>query len=496
MDNQLLLELQGITKEFPGVKALDSVDLDIRYGEVHAIVGENGAGKSTLIKIASGAYRKDAGQIRLEGETLENYDPQVSLKKGISVIYQELSYMPTMTIAENIFIGRQPKTKQGTVNYKQLYADSMEIQKQIGLGDYSPKTLVSKLSTSEKQLIEIGRACARDLKLLILDEPTSALNDAEIRRLFGIINDLKQKNCGVIYITHKMDEIFQIADRVTVMRDGKKIITKNISETNRDDLITSMVGREIKDLYPVCEREIGDTILEVEHLNSGILKDVSFNVRKGEIVGLYGLMGCGCDRAMACVFGAAPIESGEIKIDGAPVKIRKPLDAIGRKIAFAPGERKTEGLLLSQSVRANISCVTLGRIKKGAILDLKREKEVARKWVDRLRIKTAGIETRAVSLSGGNQQKIVLAKWLENEPRVFMMNEPTKGIDVGAKTEIYAQMEEICRQGSAVIFITSDLPELLAIADRVFVFHEGQVTGEITKANLTQENVVKKAIGE
>ena len=493
---ETLLELKGITKQFPGVKALDNVDLDIRAGEVHAIVGENGAGKSTLIKIVSGAYKKDAGTIRFNGEELDRFTPETSLKKGISVIYQELSYLPTMSIAENIFLGSQPKTKHGLINYRVLMQKSMEIQQKVGLGDYSPRTQVSKLSTSEKQLIEIGRASARNLKLLILDEPTSALNEAEIKRLFSIIAELKKANCGIIYITHKMDEIFEIADRVTVMRDGQKILTSPIREITRDGLITAMVGREIKDLYPVKGRTIGEVVLEVENLNSGIVKDVSFNAKKGEIVGFYGLMGCGCDRAMACLFGAAPIKSGTIKIDGQEVKIHSPEDAIRHKIAYAPGDRKTEGLMLSQSVRANISCVTLGSIKKGPILDLRREKAVANKWVQQLRIKTAGIETQAVSLSGGNQQKIVLAKWLENKPKVFLMNEPTKGIDVGAKAEIYAQMEEICQSGSAVIFITSDLPELLAISDRVFVFHEGQMTGEIAKENLTQENVVKKAIGE
>ena len=493
---EILLELKGITKQFPGVKALDNVDLDIRAGEVHAIAGENGAGKSTLIKIVSGAYKKDAGTISFNGEAIDQFTPETSLKKGISVIYQELSYLPTMSIAENIFMGRQPKTKKGLIDYGALMEKSREIQNRIGLGDYSPKTPMTKLSTSEKQLIEIGRASARDLKLLILDEPTSALNEAEIKRLFGIINDLKKANCGIIYITHKMDEIFEIADRVTVMRDGQKIITNRIQDITRDGLITAMVGREIKDLYPVENRQIGDVVLEVEKLNSGILKDVSFNVRKGEIVGFYGLMGCGCDRAMACLFGAAPISSGTIRIDGQETRIRKPADAIRHKIAYAPGERKTEGLMLSQSVRSNISCVTLSQLHRGPILDLKGEKLVAKKWVDRLRIKTASIESQAVSLSGGNQQKIVLSKWLENKPQVFLMNEPTKGIDVGAKAEIYAQMEEICQSGSAVIFITSDLPELLAISNRVYVFHEGAVTGEISKEELTQENVVKKAIGE
>lgn len=496
MKEGTLLKLSGVTKEFPGVKALDSVDLDIRYGEVHAIVGENGAGKSTLMKIISGAYKRDAGTFEFEGEQIAEVTPQFSLKKGISVIYQELSYLPTMSIAENIFLGSQHKTAAKLIDYKTLKKKSIEVQKIVGLDHYPPTREVRFLSTAEKQLIEIARAQARELKLLILDEPTSALNDEEIRRLFSIIAKLKANGCGIIYITHKMDEIFEIADRVTVMRDGCHIVTKDMAEVTRDELITAMVGREVKDLYPISKRPAGKSILEVENLNSGILKNVSFNARAGEIIGLYGLMGCGCDRAMECIFGKIPYASGKIKIDGEEVKVARPIDAINHGIAYAPGERKTEGLMLIQPVRANISCITLGRIKKGPLLDLKKEKEIAKSWIEKLRIKTPSGETKALSLSGGNQQKVVLAKWLENNPKVFLMNEPTKGIDVGAKTEIYLQMESICKKGSAVVFVTSDLPELLAISDRVYVFHEGIITGELSGDELTQENVAKKAIGE
>ena len=496
MAQDILLKLEGITKQFPGVKALDSVDLEVLRGEVHAIVGENGAGKSTLIKIIAGAYRKDAGKLFFDGEEIENITPQMSLKKGISVIYQELSYLGPMSIAENIFIGSQSKTKANLIDYKTMMQRSKEVQETVGLGNYNPRTEVRFLSTAEKQLIEIARAYTRDLKLLILDEPTSALNEKETERLFSIINTLKEKGCGIIYITHKMDEIFTIADRVTVMRDGKHIITKNIGETTRDQIITAMVGREIKDLYPVTNRDKGDVILDVQHLSSGILKDVSISACSGEIVGLYGLMGCGNDRLLECIFGKTPIESGTITVKGGKAELKNPRAAIAQGIAYAPSERKTEGLLLSQSVCSNISCVTLGKMKKRGVLDLKREKAVAKAWVDKLRIKTPTVETPVVSLSGGNQQKVILARWLENNPTLFLMNEPTKGIDVGARAEIYAQMGQICEQGSCVVFVTSDLPELLGISDRVYVFHEGIMTGEIAKENLTQENVVKKAIGE
>ena len=496
MQQDTLLKLDGISKQFPGVKALDNVHLEVRRGEVHAIVGENGAGKSTLMKIISGAYKKDCGTIEYDGHTIEHMTPKLSVNSGISVIYQELTYMPTMSIAENIFIGSQPKTGAKLIDYKNMYQRSLEVQKIVGLDGYSPKEEVGHLTAAEKQLLEIARAYVRNLKLLVLDEPTSALNNDEIERLFALINDLKAKGCGIIYITHKMDEIFRIADRVSVLRDGCLVTTMGIADTNREKVITAMVGRELKDMYPISERKIGNVILEAEGLCTDFLKDVSFNVRKGEIVGFYGLMGCGCDLALECIFGKTACKKGEIRMNGQRIAVKKPHDAIVQKIAFAPAERKTEGIMLNQTVRSNISCVTLGKMKKGLLLDLKKEKDVVEKWIQRMRIKTPSQETLALSLSGGNQQKLIIARWLENNPSVFLMNEPTKGIDVGAKAEIYALMEEMCRNGASIIFITSDMPELLAISDRVFVFHEGKVTGEIARAELTQENVIKKAIGE
>lgn len=496
MEYHTLLKLEAITKQFPGVKALDSVDLDVRFGEVHAIVGENGAGKSTLIKIVSGAYTNDSGTIEFDGEKIGALTPHISLEKGISVIYQELSYLPTMSIAENIYIGRHHKKKNRTVDYKALFENSRRMQALVGLEHYPPSTEVRMLSTAEKQLIEIARAQVRDMKLLILDEPTSALNEEEIHRLFAIIHKLRAQGCGVIYITHKMDEIFKIADRVTVMRDGRRILTEDMANISRADIIKAMVGREIREFYPISPHGVGDVLLEIENLSSGILKDVSFRAHKGEILGFYGLMGCGSERAMECVFGKVPMEKGVIKVDGKRVKVRSPRDAIRHKIAYAPGERKTEGLMLIQPVRVNISCVTLSKVKKNGLLNLKLERSMASRWIKQLRIKTPSPEMPISSLSGGNQQKVVLAKWMENQPRVFLLNEPTKGVDVGAKTEIYMQMEEICRNGATVVFITSDLPELLAISDRVYVFHEGTITGEIVRKDLTQENVAKKAIGE
>lgn len=496
MQQEMLLKLDGITKQFPGVKALDNVHLEVLKGEVHALVGENGAGKSTLMKIISGAYKKDVGTIEFEGKVIEHMTPKASVNGGISVIYQELTYMPTMSIAENIFIGSQPRTASGLIDYKKMYERSLEVQKIVGLDNYSPKVEVGSLTAAEKQLLEIARAYVRNLKLLVLDEPTSALNNEEIERLFELIKDLKSKGCGIIYITHKMDEIFRIADRVSVLRDGCMITTMNIKDTDRDNLITAMVGRELKDMYPITQREIGETRLEVEGLCTNFLKDVSFNARKGEIVGFYGLMGCGCDIALECVFGKSAYTKGTIRMNGQTITVKKPKDAIDQKMAFAPAERKTEGIMLNQTVCSNISCVTLGKMKKGPLLDLKKEKEIVAKWIQRMRIKTPSQETLALSLSGGNQQKLIIARWLENNPTVFLMNEPTKGIDVGAKAEIYALMEEMCENGASVIFITSDMPELLAISDRVFVFHEGKVTGEISRADLTQENVIKKAIGE
>jgi len=490
-----LLQVKGISKQFPGVLALDSLDLEIDCGEVLAIVGENGAGKSTLIKIISGAYQQDRGSIIFDGNHLDKLSPRKSIEAGIAVIYQEPSYLPLMSIAENIYVGSQPK-RAGRIDYKALKTQSVKIQKEVGLDHLDPFTPAIELSPGERQLLEIARAYARNMKLLILDEPTSALNENETKKLFTLIKKLRHDGKGIIYISHKLDEIFEVADRVQVLRDGRSIKVSRLSDTSRDDIVRNMIGRELKDMYPIGEREIGEISFEVKNLSDSYLKDVSFSARKGEILGLYGLMGSGCSEALKSVFGIRKKEMGEIFVAGKKTEIKKPRDAIKVGIAYIPDERKTEGVMSGLSVMSNISIVTLGKYKSGPILSPAKEKRIASKWMKDLNIKTPSLSTPIETLSGGNQQKVIIAKWLDNNPKVFLMNEPTRGLDVGAKVEIYKQMEALCHKGCAVVLVATDLPELLALSDRVYVFHNGMITAEIGKSQMTQEKIIKSAIGE
>ncbi|MBR2672442.1 MAG: sugar ABC transporter ATP-binding protein [Oscillospiraceae bacterium] len=496
MEDSKLLVLNNISKSFPGVKALDDINIELGKGEVLALVGENGAGKSTLIKIISGAYQQDEGSILFEGKDVGKMTPQQSLGLGISVIYQELSYLPNMTIAENILIGQQPKTSTGLIDYKTMNARSLELQKIVGLEKHAPTELVRNISTAEKQLLEIARAYSRNLKVLVLDEPTSALNDEEIEKLFSIIKSLREEGKSVIYISHRLDEIFEVGDRVQIMRDGKTVHISPIKDISREDIVRYMVGREIKDMYPISDREIGDTILELDSVTNDKVKDISLYVRKGEIVGIYGLMGAGCSEVLETVFGKLPVASGVVKMEGKEVSIKTPEQAIKHGQAYVPSERKTEGVITPLSVKWNITTVTLHKYIKNGLIDLKKENSVAKEWVDTINIKTPTIETPTNSLSGGNQQKVILAKWMDNDPKIFLLNEPTKGIDVGSKVEIYQQMEVLCNKGCGILLFTAELPELMAICDRTYVMFEGKIVAEIQKQDMTQELIVQKAIGE
>ena len=489
------LRLERIVKKFPGVVALDHVNLKLAAGEVLALAGENGAGKSTLIKIISGAYQADEGDIYFNGTKMGKYTPKEAIDKGIAVIYQEFSYMQYMSIAENIFLGNLPK-KKGCIDYKKLGENSRKVQEEVGLGHLDPFTKVQFLSTAEKQLLEIARAYARNANVLILDEPTSALNEEETKILFDIVRNLQKEGKSVIYISHKLDEIFEICTDIQIMRDGKKVYEGKMDSISKDQIISEMVGRNIDDMYPVSERTIGDKVIEIKNLNYKFLKDISLAVRQGEIVGLYGLMGSGCSETLEALFGARKADFEEYLIDGKEVQISSPADAIRAGLAYTPGERKTEGLILVQSVMENISTVTLKNYRKGPFLNLRKERTVADRWIETLNIKTPSPDTPVSSLSGGNQQKVILSKWLDNNPKLFLLNEPTKGIDVGAKVEIYKQIEDICKRKCGVLLVTSDLPELLGICDRVYILHEGVLVKEIDKNEMTKENVLKYALGE
>jgi ABC-type sugar transport system ATPase subunit len=490
-----VLRLENIVKKFPGVTALDKVNLSVDAGDVLALVGENGAGKSTLIKVISGAYQPDEGQIYLHDQKIDKMSPKRAIELGIAVIYQELSYMPYMTIAENIFLGNLPM-KRKMVDYKTLKTNSLEVQKKVGLGNLDPFTIVAKLSTSQKQLLEIARAIARNAQIIIFDEPTSALNEHETEILFNLIRKMQQAGKSIIYISHKLDEIFEISNKIQIMRDGVQVFFGNLSELNRDQIISYMVGREIKDMYPIGSRKLGNNLLTVEHLKNDVVKDVSITVKEKEIVGLYGLMGSGGPELLESLFGYRKYQSQRFEIEGKLVSIASPIDAINSGIAYTPGERKTEGLMLNQSVLANELVVTLSKYKKGGLLNWKKMTDAANSWIQTLNIRTPSAKTPVSSLSGGNQQKVILAKWLNNDPKLFLLNEPTKGIDVGAKVEIYKQMEKICESGSSILLVTTDLPELLAICDRVYVLFDGTVGKELGKSELTQENVVKYAVGD
>ncbi len=490
-----VLEMRQIYKAFPGVVAVNKVDLVLYPSEVLALIGENGAGKSTLIKILAGAHRPDAGEIRINGEAVKITDPGKGLDLGISVIYQELNYLNDMTIAENIFLGQLP-VKGGRVDYEALRRKSSEIQKLVGLERMDPMTPLGELAVGEKQLVEIGKACARNVKILVMDEPTSALTIQETEQLFRLIRGLTEKGISVIYISHKMEEIQQVSHRVQVMRDGCSVGVWSTKEISREELIRNMVGRELTDMYPISERKIGEEILKVENLETDFLKHVSLSLRQGEILGLYGLMGSGCQEVLRCIFGAQSRISGRITLEGRETAIRSPREAVKNGLAYVPGERKTEGLILSHNIQSNILLSSIGDFRKALGMDTGKERAAAKEWAGRLNVKAPDVEEKLEALSGGNQQKVILARWMLTNPKILLLDEPTKGIDVGAKSEIYRLLEEFCQKGLSVIFISSEMPEVMNVADRVVVLHEGTVTREYEKEAYTQENIMRSAIGE
>lgn len=491
-NHEVILRVEKINKSFPGVKALTDVDLKIDKGEIVALLGENGAGKSTLIKVLSGIYQADTGKIYMDGKEVHFEIPSQARDAGIGVIHQELNYVPTISIAENIFMGKLPK-KHGFIDYKTMYAESKRILSLVGL-DIDPKTTIGQCSVAQKQLIEIAKVLSCDARILILDEPTSALNDIETEYLFDLVRRAAKQGVAILYISHKLDELFAIADRVVVLRDGCVTGEVQISETTKDELIARMVGRELNDLYPKGKNQIGETVLKVEGLTTDSIRNISFETRRGEIFGIYGLMGSGHQRIGPALFGQDQIHSGTIIKNGKTIRIERPKDAIANGIAYVPAERKTEGLVLNQSVAVNLVAGKYCR-DKARFLNEKRDSVISKNWIEKLRIKTPGEKTIVESLSGGNQQKVILARWLELSPDVFVLNEPTRGIDVGAKSEIYRILDDLCRDGKCVIIITSEMPELLAMSDRIMVMFEGEVAGYLSGESITQEEVVKLAIG-
>lgn len=494
-NNNYLLQMKEITKKFPGVLALNKVDLELYHGEVLALLGENGAGKSTLIKILSGAYYPDEGEILIEGQKQQYKTPREANDKGVSIIYQELNYLNDLTVAENIYLNRWPLGRGKKIDWKKLNQDAKDILDKLEV-DISTTSLMKDLSVAEKQLTEIAKALSQDMKILVMDEPTSALAEKEAEKLMKLVDRLRKEGKGIIFISHRLDELFLIADRVQVMRDGERVGVVKTSEAKRDDLIQLMVGRKLNATYAKRDIEKKQTILDVKGVSTDYLNDISFHVKSGEILGIFGLMGAGRSELAQCIFGTHRMKSGEVQVDGKSVYIRKPADAIKNGIAYVTAERKKDGLVLIQSIKENIMTASIDRYSTPLKINKKKEKEFALEWKKKLSIKAPDINTEVGGLSGGNQQKVVLAKWLVTEPKVLILNEPTRGIDVGAKTEIYNLMEDFCEAGLGVIMISSELPEILQLADRVIVMCEGKLTGEFTYEEMNQEKLMHGAIGE
>lgn len=492
-----ILEMREIYKAFPGVVALNHVTLELEKGEIMALLGENGAGKSTLMKILSGAYHADEGEVYLEGKQISGYTTQEAIDMGISIVYQELNNIPDISVAENLFLNNLPvKGPTKKIDYKKLYADSEQLLKKVGLTNVDPRVNLGTLSVAEKQLIEIAKAVSKNVKILVMDEPTSALNDAETDNLFELILKMRDEGVSIIYISHRMSEIYRVADSAMVMRDGQFITKVKVAETTTDDLVAYMVGRKITDMYPTRNVTLGKEIFAVEHLTTNHLKDISFHIRAGEVVGLFGLMGAGRSEIASCIVGMKYRQTSNMRMHGEKYVPVSPANALKHKITYVPAERKTDGLFLALSVRENITISNLDAFTKFGKMNLKQEKKIANEWIRALHVKTPKAETVIESLSGGNQQKVAVAKSLNTDPELIILNEPTRGIDVSAKAEIYALINELCAQGKAVLMISSELPEIMSMSDRIYVVCEGRITGEVQKADFTQERLVKYAIGE
>jgi ABC-type sugar transport system ATPase subunit len=492
----LILSVRGISKYFPGVKALDNVSFDVVKGHIHALVGENGAGKSTLIKILSGVYSASEGDFLYNGKEVKINSPLEAQMLGISVVHQELKLVDTLSVAENIFLGR-PQTSGGKlvklVDWKKQYSKAQELLDRLNVTLDLNKT-VSKLSVAQQQIVEICKALSFDSELIIMDEPSATLTEKELDVLYRILHMLKEKGVTIIYISHRLEEIFKIADRVSVLRDGKHIETRDVKDFDRKTLISLMVGRELENEYPKETVPIGEVILEVKNINRRkVLNDISFSLKKGEILGIAGLVGSGRTELARAIFGADTDITGDIFIKGQKVNINDVADAIEKKIALVPEDRKQQGLILGMTVKENISLVGIDRILNRGIINSHKEKELAKSYIKALRVVTPDEERQVKYLSGGNQQKVVLSKWLAVDSDIIIFDEPTRGVDVGAKAEIYKLLNNLVAEGKGVIMISSELPEILGMCDRIIVMHDGRITGEVMREDATQEVIMEHA---
>lgn len=495
--NENILKMEGISKSFMGIPALNNVELYIKKGEIHALMGENGAGKSTLMKILSGIYQKDSGTILLKGNPVNIKNPGEALGLGISMIHQELNPVREMTVSENIFLGKEPcYNHTNIVNYKKQTELAQTLLSEMDIS-INPDTRMQDLSLAEMQIVEVIKAVSYNSDILIMDEPTSAITEKEVNKLFNIIRSLKSKGIAIIYISHKMDEIFRIADSITVLRDGKYIETRPAGELDKATLIKLMVGREISELFQKEKIEKGDVCLEVESFaKKGMFHDINFRLHRSEVLGFAGLMGAGRTEIMETIFGINGFYSGNIRVDGKVIKIKSPSDAIRHGIALIPEDRKLKGLNLRGSVKANITLAILNRFcKLGQVLQLKKEKSFVDNEVKKFSIKTSGRNQIVNTLSGGNQQKVVLSKWLATDPNILILDEPTRGIDVAAKTDIYKLIGRLAKEGRAIILISSEMTEIMGLSDRVIVLHQGKITNEFHRSEFRKEDIMEAAMG-
>ena len=489
----VLLEMRGIRKSFYGNEVLHSVDLTLEAGTVLALMGENGAGKSTMMNILVGIHKRDGGTIRIDGQEVNIESTHDAQKLGIAMIHQELSSVVEMSVAENIYLGREP-VKNGFIDYRKMYKDTEELLKNLNI-NLNPKTKMGKLRVADQQLVEIAKAVSQNARILIMDEPTSSITDREVENLYGIIRDLKMRKTGIIYISHKMEEVYTITDQITVLRDGASIATWNTKEATNDMVVKAMVGRELTEQYPKRKVEIGDTILELKNFTQeGVFENISFKLRRGEILGLVGLVGAGRTETMQALFGITKPDSGEVYLKGQKVEFKKPVDAIKNGLAYVTEDRKGEGLVLPMSIAHNITLPSMKELSRKIFIKQKEEKDRVGKEITDLKVKTTSPNLAVKNLSGGNQQKVVLAKWMLKNPDVIIFDEPTRGIDVGAKAEIYKLMNEFVAEGKAIIMISSELPEAMGMSDRILVLSNHKMSGELSKNEFNQKSLMKLAM--
>ena len=489
------IEMKGINKAFGGNPVLQNAGFVLADGEIHALMGENGAGKSTLMKILTGVYTRDAGTVTVNGKEVVYNNAQEAEKEGIVFIHQELNVLFDLTVEENMFLGKEIHNRFGVCNKKAMQKEVRRILDVLGV-NIKPEAKMDTLSVGQQQMIEIAKALMVDAKVIIMDEPTAALSQSETVTLFKVVRSLKQKGVSIVYISHRMEEIFELCDRITILRDGEYVGTKNIPETNMDEIVKMMIGREIGERYPERNTKLGDVVFEVKNLNCpGTFKNVNFNVRAGEVLGVAGLMGAGRTEIMQSIFGNMPHITGQIFMNGQEIQNKNPWDAMDNGIGFITEDRKIEGLMLEKSIMENISIANLGRISQKGVLNKKREQEMTQQGIEDLHIKCTGAQLACGNLSGGNQQKVVFAKWIFTEPKLLILDEPTRGVDIGAKKEIYSIINKLADKGVAIIMVSSELPEILGMSDRIMVVHEGKIGGFIDKNEANQENIMILATG-